>query len=109
MKSYEYRAFAVAAPDLLNSLPDNTRSCDNLSIFLGKLIIVSMAIFISVLIQLLFYYLFNCFGMLIFTSLFRMLCKAPRAGLDRRHINFNYYYCCYYYCRGDGVSMRLRY
>ena len=64
MKSYEYRAFAVAAPDLLNSLPDNTRSCDNLSIFLGKLIIVSMAIFISVLIQLLFYYLFNCFGML---------------------------------------------
>ena len=109
MKSYEYRAFAVAAPDLLNSLPDNTRSCDNLSIFLAKLIIVSMAIFISVLIRLLFYYLFHCFGMLIFTSLFRMLCKAPRAGLDRRHINFNYYYCCYYYCRGDSVSMRLRY
>ena len=107
MKSYGSRCFAVAAPDLWNSVPDNTRSCDNLSIFLGKLIIVSMAIFISVLIHLLFYYLFNCFGILIFTSLFRMLCKAPRAGLDRRYTNFNYYYYCYYYyCRGDSVRMR---
>ena len=31
--------------------------------------------------------------MLIFTQLFGMLCKAPRAGLDRRYKNFNYYYC----------------
>ena len=36
-------------------------------IFFRKLIIVSMAIFISVLIRVLFYFLFNCFGMLIFT------------------------------------------
>ena len=55
MKSFGSRAFAVAAPDLRNSLPDNLRSCDNLSnfklfsrlIFLGKLIIVSIAIFFS--------------------------------------------------------------
>ena len=33
MKSYGSRAFAVAAPDLWNSLPDNIRSCDNLSTF----------------------------------------------------------------------------
>ena len=26
-----------------------------------------------------------------------MLCKAPRAGLDRRFANFNYYYYYYYY------------
>ena len=26
-----------------------------------------------------------------------MLCKAPRAGLDRCYANFNYYYY-YYYC-----------
>ena len=26
-----------------------------------------------------------------------MLCKAPRAGLDRRYTNFNYYYYYYYY------------
>ena len=31
MKSFGCRAFAVAAPDLRNSLPDNIRSCDNLS------------------------------------------------------------------------------
>ena len=69
MKTYGSRAFAVAAPDLWNSLPDNIRSCDNLStfklllrlIFLGKLITVNMAIFISVLIHSLFYYLFNWF------------------------------------------------
>ena len=30
--------------------------------------------------------------MLIFTLLFGMLCKAPRAGVDRRYTNFNYYY-----------------
>ena len=71
MKSYWSRAFAVASPDLWNRLPDNIRSCDNLSnfkslpnIFLNHLL--SMAISISVLIHLLFDY----------------LCKAPRAGLD---------------------------
>ena len=69
MKSYGSKAVAVAAPDLRNSLPDNIRSCDNSSnlkvslrlIFLGKLIIVSMAIFlISILFRQLFDYLFNC-------------------------------------------------
>ena len=76
MKTYGSRAFAVAAPDLWNSLPDNIRSCDNLSTFKPLLktylfreayITVNMAIFISVLIHSLFYYLFNWFGMLIFT------------------------------------------
>ena len=33
MKSYGSRAFAVAAPGLRNSLPDNIRSCDNLPQF----------------------------------------------------------------------------
>ena len=33
MKSCGSRAFAVAAPDVWNSLPDNIRSCDNLSTF----------------------------------------------------------------------------
>ena len=32
-KSSEYRAFTIAAPDLWNSLPDNIRSCDDLSTF----------------------------------------------------------------------------
>ena len=27
-----------------------------------------------------------------------MLCKTPRAGLDRRYTNFNYYCYYYYYC-----------
>ena len=29
--------------------------------------------------------------------MFEMLCKVPRAGLDRRYTNFNYYYYYYYY------------
>ena len=37
LKSYGSRALAVSAPDLWNSLPDNIRSCDNLSIFKAKL------------------------------------------------------------------------
>ena len=49
LKSCGSRAFAVSAPDLWNSLPDNIRSCDNLStlnlnlrpIFLKKHIILS--------------------------------------------------------------------
>ena len=36
LKSYGSRAFAVSAPDLSNSLPDNICSCDNLSTFKSK-------------------------------------------------------------------------
>ena len=33
--------------------------------------------------------------------MFKMLCKAPRAGLGRRYTNFNYYY--YYYFKVIAV------
>ena len=36
-KSYGSRAFAASAPDLWNSLPDDIRSCNNLSTFESKL------------------------------------------------------------------------
>ena len=37
LKSYGSQAFAVSAPELLNSLPDFIHSCDNLSSFKSKL------------------------------------------------------------------------
>lgn len=37
LKTYGYRAFAVAAPYLWNTLPIDIRSCDSLSIFKSKL------------------------------------------------------------------------
>ena len=37
LKSYDYRAFTVSAPELWNKLPDEIRSCDNLNIFKRKL------------------------------------------------------------------------
>ena len=84
------KLFAVAAPDLWNSLPDSIRSCDYLRTFkydlhaglsfLRKVYHVNTAIFILTFIYLLFNSLFIC--------LFGMRCKAPRAGLDRRYTNF---------------------
>ena len=66
MKSYGSAAFAVAAPDLRNSLPYNIRSCDNLSNFKtllkthlkSLLLLVWPFFFITILFRQLFAYLF---------------------------------------------------
>ena len=37
LKTYRSKAFSVSAPELWNKLPDNIRSCENLSFFKHKL------------------------------------------------------------------------
>ena len=94
------KLFAVAAPDLWNSLPDSIRSCDYLSTFksdlhaglsfLRKAYHVNTAIFILTFT----YSLLNSLFISVFEKwniylLFGMWCKTPRAGLDRRYTNFS--------------------
>ena len=94
------KLFAVAAPDLWNSLPDSIRSCDYLSTFksdlhaglsfLRKAYHVNTAIFILTFTYLLLNSLFiSVFEKWNIYLLFGMWCKTPRAGLDRRYTNFS--------------------
>ena len=46
-----------------------------------------MAIFISILINLLFDYLFKVWKVKIYLVVWNVVCKAPRAALDRRYTN----------------------
>ena len=83
LKTYGSRAFSVSAPELWNKLPDDIRSCENLSLFKHLLLVIRKILFDSMCAL----FKFNFFKSIFILILVFSLCQAPRSLPDRRFKN----------------------